>query len=1545
MAKTLRQQLADLAGGKKTNVFYKGLNTDIDEHLIANDQYSDAVNIRLNSKDSDFGTAQNLKSNTKETSLGLNVFKFQPTTTTGKVFWHTDGVLTADQNENLSKITLTFRDSSGNPISFGSNSFIEIGFTIVDFNFGANYQASSFNYTQNDVVLHIYDSLKNNSTFTSVMNVSLGTISNISKEILFVLYFFPVDQTITPLSSDSIIVSSTLDGAAVSVLSGSNTYTSTGFSNSGTAFNIYPISLTSFTDYIVAICYQSASINCVVKIFTNQSGAITSVLPVLISNFGLTSETDSVRVEKIEENENYNRIYWTDGINPIKTVNLEAPGGFYQNFTQEEDFNLFSKSSLKPIEVLSVKDGGSINCGNWSYCYRLKTDDGKTSVVSPITNPTPLPKSSKSTQSHLVEGGLLSDDSGKSVTLKIQNIDTVYSTVQLIGIQYLDEIGGAVFYIIKEEGITGPTANLTHNGNETTSLITAAEVLTKKNTWDVAQDLSVKDNRLFASNLKNNTDEIVSDFNAFRVKSYKHSVGSSAFSTPASGVYSTYSDTFINSNLYDAELYKVAGSNTTDFRYAEGKTATTNLSFGANTTNYHTSNTGVYVTFKLKRFDLNNISYWHSFTGNDAAIVDGVCVPPFVKTFPTGEDSSFNNYKNPVFANKFVGYMRDEVYRFGIQFYDKSGNQSFTYPIGDVRFPSIENDYRFIGTTADSYTTTAGNGTLERPNKYILMDSNGNGYILFPEFRIKLEESIRNKISGFNIVRAERNDSDKRVVAAGMLNQTLIYEDSAQNKELKNKVGLEKLNLFTQKTGEAAFGIADESECYTLETPEVLFNSLSYNVSGEQKLKICNKFLCKSYLTADKPSGTVDKIQVNNTTSDDDVNWMVDSSSAIFYAAPMQVTHATAPDATDLLQGSFFSLYHSDDASNSPLANSDISTHAGHYTKTIFYGQNIGPDELIPSSLLSIGKDFRNRTEIYNQVLSTISTTNNLILDSSSKTMDGGKSLFLNLFDNSFFTFSNSSLFDGTPTIIGGNYYAAKPYAKIIRTLTNSSGQYGGNTQTALVNQRWISTGASLHGDDIKSTEMILNVFGGDTYINMLSISKFHKENYKASSSFRIAQGLIFPVESSVNVDMRRGSYFGKNSANLQVEDEYLLSASYSSANNIKSFPAKDPKIKIVNNYKNLVAASNIKIAGQTEDAFSNFDANEIFEVNMNYGPIENLMSFRNNLYCIQQKAVSILSINSRALIQSKEGSAISIQSALGTGKVIERNDYISTKHGSQNRMNALSTDMGLYWFDYNQASICMISVKQPNIVINLSEKEFCANLLAPIKNKKLNNNPLNVSTTTGLEGGIDISYNPYYNELLFSFSYCDIGTSANTVEYLTVAYNEALDSFVSKRSYNTAINCNHQGYLYSVGYENSSVFSTQTDSARRNIYSHDTNSLSFNTFYETLADNPILTFVNNEEVISLKVYDKISINTEESVANGIFSKFVFNTNVDSSETLNLNTTDIDKVIAGKQIVPVFVSKRQKGNYLKIQLEQTENTSTQDFNLFSTTTYYRKNII
>ena len=104
-------------------------------------------------------------------------------------------------------------------------------------------------------------------------------------------------------------------------------------------------------------------------------------------------------------------------------------------------------------------------------------------------------------------------------------------------------------------------------------------------------------------------------------------------------------------------------------------------------------------------------------------------------------------------------------------------------------------------------------------------------------------------------------------------------------------------------------------------------------------------------------------------------------------------------------------------------------------------------------------------------------------------------------------------------------------------------------------------------------------------------------------------------------------------------------------------------------------------------------------------------------------------------------------------------------------------------------------------------------------------------------------------------------------------------------------------------------------DLNRRKIYSHDSSATTFNTFYNTAADNPSVTFVNNESVTFLKVFDKISVTTDEIVSNGIFSIFTFETNIDSANSLDLTTTNIDKVVAGKQIVPIvgqFVEKYYK---------------------------------
>ena len=1551
MAKTVRQQLADLTGGKKPNLFYKGLNSDTDEHLISNDNYSDAVNVRLNAKDGDLGTIQNLKSNVEELEFKLQGWNFQPTTTANKVFWSING----DPIANLTEISFYFATTSSY-VFFGTNNHYSI--PITQNALGADYLSSSTGYTANTILLHCYNTMKNDSVFTSIMNVALVPSPN--DENVMGLYFFAKNQT-AAINPSNIFVKSLVSGGELTLNGDTNTYTKNIYGNS-TKLELYTLSLISFSEYIAAICFISENLQVVCKVHIDPYSDTDYFLEtVVFGDFGIQSKTSSLIVEKIEENKNFERIYWTDGINPIKTINLKASSGAYADFDSAEDFNLFAKSPLFPISIKTVTDSGSINCGSWSYCYKLLTSDGKGSVVSPITNPIPLGISSKASQYSDAVGGTIASNSGKSVTLEIANIDTVYSKIQLIGIQYLDNFGGAAFFVLKEENINTSTVTLTHNGNENTTIITGAELLIKKNTWDVAQTIAVKDNRLLAANLKNNTSEIINDLNAFRVKSFKHSGAPSSFDTaPSSGSYSTYSE-LNNPDLYDNTLYKELPQNTTEYRYAYAGTGNTEkLMFGASTSNYEGADVnGVYVTFKLKKITLDDTPYWHKINDPDEddnfpfnATNDGYCEPQYYGPLSrNGEDGYFDNYKNPLYASKYVGYMRDEIYRFGIQLYDKNGNETFTYPVGDIRFPCIESDFRFIGDVPGTYTPTAGNGAVNRPRKYVLCDPLGNGYILYPEFRVKLTQAVKKQISGFSIVRAERRDSDRRVIAAGILNTCIKYADETDNGSVfKNRVGLDKCNLFTMATGNAGFSGADETEMVTIDSPDLMFGRLNYTSSTNHKVFIAAKLRCKSYQTSQKPSRTThNNLKLGN---DSLITWMIGTDDNFFYAAPIALDYNSKPADPDSKQLSCFSKYYCDDLNNNPLT---VAANSSYHIKDVLYGESVGPGEVISNSLLASSQDFVNAAMIYsgnglsqdNNNLTQVHATNGKIHRDSGefKVMDGNNTLALSLTASSQFDMDHANVGIVDNRVGGENHYGdSKAYVKVINPITAISGQYGGNSQTNFESVRWISTGASLHGEQITSdnTEMILPVFGGDTYVNMFSLNKFHKTTYNTgtNSGYRIAQGLIFPVESSINLDLRRGVYFGKNRPQLQAQDEYLYDGSYSSSNNLKSFPAKDSNVELVTDFKNIIAISNTKIAGQTSDAFSKFDANEIFEVNANYGGINNLITFRDTLYALQENATSIVSINTRALINAKDGSAISIQSNLGTGNVIERNDYISIKNGSQNRMNLHATDLGLYWYDNNNNSICVVSLRAPNQVTELSSTNKITNLLEPLQQVKIEDSPLFSYGTNKLKGGLNISYNPSFNEIMFSFNYSD-----GARKYFNISYDELLGVFTSKRSYGTFINCHYKGVLYSIGGEHS-VEVNATHENRVKLYSHDTTASTYNTFYGTLTDNPYVVFSNNEEVASLKVYDKVVVANNGLSDSRIFSTFVYSTNNDDEYTLDLSSEQIDRMGVGKHIVPVYkTTGRFKGNYLTVKLEQSENTNTNDFNLFSVTSHYRKNIL
>lgn len=1611
MAKTLREQLAELGGSKKPNVFFKGLNTDVDPSLIGNDQYADALNVNLDSKDADFASLQNLKGNLLADTLDLSVFFLSPATNfSGKSWlyensssaWTGVGNPTSTAGNYLRLIKFKFKKADGSYFVFSDgNDYVEIDTTrasldLTSVEFSSQDRPKSGDtpiYTNDEATLFSAQLLKKDSTFTAAFNVTIVQKVPTTTTTTLNLYFTPKDNSIAPFNGSAVDVITTWgsnpEGSYSGVTCTPNTNSANTFSSISFTRALQPLGFSSFTGFISAICYVSSTEQAIVKLITDSSGAITEIVPVIHGNIGIASNTTKLFIVKIEENESFKRLYWTDGANPVRTFNLESSLYDISLYNETDDFNLFPRNTLPSLTVESVNVGGSINCGSWSYCYRLTTSSGGKSSTSPITNPIPLAKTNYGGLINTVVGGNIADTSNKNVVLSLSGIDTNFDEIELIGIHYLDNQGSAVFYSIKTESITeSGSMTIVHTGSEPATVVTAEEILSRDNIWDIAQTLCIKDNRLFAGNLKNQSENLFSSPDVFKVKSYDHefymgktndSNASESWndSTIGSGDYVTYSG-YVNPSLYNPDLYRhpiVHAQDVPDdtdkgaYRFTFGGANNFQSVLGAESNGFFNGyayryndiegSDSVRVSYRLKPFDLDKITL--SRYAEQAGVDNNKASVPYYGSFPGSErGNEYNNYKSPLFAEEYVGYMRDEVYRFGIQFYDRTGNPTFTYTIGDLRMPSIEDDYRHFNGSATG--VVHGGGASGYPDKYILKDEAGNGYILHLRVEVILSPSTREKVSGFDIVRAERNDSDRRVVAAGLLNNTLQYADHVDNLTMQNKLGLDKISVFAPNTG---FGMqdwqrreAEENPVYTIDSPEVMFGRLNYIASGTDELKIANHLQCDRTLLPSNYHQLYDGHATNNQR----IYWSNDNAATqingnyVVYGMPPKVSYITAPNLPFLSDNSMIAKYYCNDATDHKLSEGlvkqDYTASTQLNRKPITFAKTIEAGEIVDSSLMSTNVSFQNSAVVYDKTVQNDSSfkflTVNLeqqgndyyVKNNNGFIQNGNRTLLVSLGATDYFDFANdgnifSSSSDSFSThlIKKGGYLPSKAYVKIIRQLDNNSGQYGGNTDSAFLNTRWISTGS--YQEVTKNKNLYdFHVFGGDTYVNMFSLSKYHEETVAADTDKLTVQAVVFPVESSINLDLRSGTFTGANTPKLEFEDEYNYDSSYSATNSTKSFPAKNFNIPNVTDLSNVIAASNIKLAGATNDAFSNFDSNETFEVDRNYGPIKNLSKLKDTVYCLQDKATSVLSINTRALIQSQDGSAIAIQSAVGTGNVVERNDYLSTEHGSQHIHNAISTDKGIYWVDALNASICAITISNAKTVINLSEILNCTKPLSPIKNLNINNSSLITSGSTA--GGIDIMYDNFLNEINFSVSYYD----GSAVQNLNLSYNEKLEIFTSKRSYVSFVNISHEGYNYSLGMQ-----STFSDADRKKIYINGKGS-SVNNFYGANGSNPYVQIINNEEPNSLKTYDKISVYTKENPASGIFTKFAYSTDIDVEEVLDLSTTDIDRVVINKQIVPTFVTKRLKGNHLSIKLEQVvSGEAFLDFNLRSVTTHYRKTII
>jgi hypothetical protein len=169
---------------------------------------------------------------------------------------------------------------------------------------------------------------------------------------------------------------------------------------------------------------------------------------------------------------------------------------------------------------------------------------------------------------------------------------------------------------------------------------------------------------------------------------------------------------------------------------------------------------------------------------------------------------------------------------------------------------------------------------------------------------------------------------------------------------------------------------------------------------------------------------------------------------------------------------------------------------------------------------------------------------------------------------------------------------------------------------------------------------------------------------------------------------------------------------------------------------------SNVKINEELLDSWTQFGANNNRDVD-DYGPINKIVNFRDEVYFFQDKAVGAYSINPRAIVSTEDG----IPTELGSGEGFQDHQYITNEHGSIHQWAVKKTDTGIYYYDAIHNKIFRISQGNEPLSELTGIHSFLNNFVGDIYLRKEDggDNPI-------LNKGAHITRDKINDEVLFTF-------------------------------------------------------------------------------------------------------------------------------------------------------------------------------------------------
>lgn len=444
------------------------------------------------------------------------------------------------------------------------------------------------------------------------------------------------------------------------------------------------------------------------------------------------------------ENEDNIKIYFSDfradtTFNPLRSMNIaQADLMTGVQGISANSFNIIPEFTPSTPTIISVESGGDLKNGLIQYAYQLYNKYGSKSIISPLSNLVHLAPTNyvaANTQEYI--GGLVEESSGKAVNISIDIEDSTYDRIRVFAIHYTTEAGVPSIHVL-EDTDSNDSIRLTDSGNNYIDTLSLEEFVSLPD-YFTAKDLAVKDNILFASNIKTQNFDFDFDARAYRFPK-------DAYTTKVEAADSTYIS--LGATPDPSATAHYTWNNVTDI--PEEYDAIN--PYNDYTTSIPTMETAYFYKRGSDRFGGSGWNVSYEFELEDI-IIDESSSGDTVYTVGA---KGYEDYAKVSFRD----WQRDEIYRFGLVGFNSKMQPSPVKWIGDIRIPAhIDSDSSYTYNAIDS-SGTPFTSNFKTLNKRLSI-----------EFTINTN-NLPDEVKHYQIVYVKRTLEDKTVLAEGLIGST-----------------------------------------------------------------------------------------------------------------------------------------------------------------------------------------------------------------------------------------------------------------------------------------------------------------------------------------------------------------------------------------------------------------------------------------------------------------------------------------------------------------------------------------------------------------------------------------------------------------------------------------------------------------------------------------------------------------------------------------------------------------------------------------------------